>query len=172
MKKILSAAILATGLLAATSALAQNTSTATASGSATIIRPITITQVQDLQFGRIIRPSTGSGTVTMGNTSDTVTASGGPFVLGGITTRRAEFTIASEGGQAFSLSVPANLTMVKGADSIVVTLNPSLGALPTVTGALGSGVSQTLYVGGSFPLPDTQATGAYTANFSVTVTYN
>ena len=45
---------------------AANTSSATATGSVTIVRPLTITKNSDLAFGRIVRPRTGgTGTVTL-----------------------------------------------------------------------------------------------------------
>ena len=48
-------------------------------------------------------------------------------------------------------------------------LGPIANAL---SGALGAAGSATLNLGGSFNLPSTQASGAYTGTFNVTVAYN
>lgn len=152
--------------LGASSAFAQvNTSTATANGSATIIQPITITKTSDLAFGRIVRPSTGSGTVTIANTADTVAAAGGAVALTS-TTSRAKFSIAGENGVSATLTVPATFALTSGANSLTVTLSPD----QTSPLTLGS-TATVLNVGGSFPVTNATASGAYTGTFDVTVAY-
>jgi Domain of unknown function (DUF4402) len=150
---------------------AQSTASANATGSTTIVRPITLTKTADLAFGRIVKPTSGSGTVTMADSADTVAAASGAIALTGITTSRAKFTIDGEGGQAVSVSVPATLTMTKGADTITVTLDPDLGSSVTLSNALAAAGSASLNVGGNFTLPSAQATGLYTGSFTVTVAY-
>jgi hypothetical protein len=153
-------------ILGASSALAQvNTSTATASGSTTIIKPLTITKNVDLAFGRIVRPSTGSGTVTIANTADTVTAAGGAVNLTSTTTR-AKFTISGENGLTATLSVPTTFAMNNAANVLTVTLSPDQ------TSPLTLGSSDTImFVGGCFPVTSTTVSGAYSGTFDVTVTY-
>lgn len=174
MKKLLASAAIAAGLLAGGSAFAQtaaNTSSATASGSVTIVRPLTITKNSDLAFGRIVRPRTGgTGTVTLANTGNSVVAASGAVALAS-TTSRAQFTVDGEGGQSVTTSIPATVTLTSGTNTIPVTLLPDFGSTVTLSGALAAAGSATLNVGGSFSLPDTQASGAYTGNFTVTVTY-
>ncbi|MBB4612142.1 DUF4402 domain-containing protein [Novosphingobium taihuense] len=173
MKKLLASAAVAAGLLAGGSAFAQaaNTSSATASGSVTIVRPLTITKNSDLAFGRIVRPRTGgTGTVTLANTGNTVVAASGAVALAS-TTSRAQFTVDGEGGQSVTASIPSSVNLTSGTNTIAVTLLPDFGSTVTLSGALAAAGSSTLNVGGSFSLPDTQATGAYTGNFTVTVTY-
>lgn len=173
MKKLLASAAVAAGLLAGGNAFAQaaNTSSATATGSVTIVRPLTITKNSDLAFGRIVRPRTGgTGTVTLANTGNTVVAASGAVALTS-TTSRAQFTVDGEGGQSVTTSIPATVNLTSGTNSIAVTLLPDFGNTVTLSGALAAAGSSTLNVGGSFSLPDTQATGAYTGNFTVTVTY-
>lgn len=175
MNRILAYALVATGLFASSSAaLAQSSATATASGSTTIIRPITIAKDVDLAFGRIVKPSSGSGTVAIADTGDSVTAGLGAVALSGITTSRAKFTVDGEGGQAVSLAIPANFDMVLSSDAtkkITVNLDPDLASSITLSNALGSAGAATLYVGGSFALPSTTSTGAYSGTFSVTAAY-
>ena len=79
MNKLFKACALALGTLSAP-ALAQASASASANGSTTIIQPVTVTKNSDLVFGRIVRPSAGSDTVSISNTSDTVTATGGSAV--------------------------------------------------------------------------------------------
>jgi len=152
------------------SAFAQDSDTASADGTATIIQPITITKDADMAFGTIVQPLAGNGTVDIPNNSDTVTAGAGAIALSGPTSR-AKFTIDGEGGQAVTLTVPANFTMTNGTDNLTVTLNPDLGASTTLSGALGSAGSASLNVGGSFTLPFDHSTGDYTGTFNVTAAY-
>ena len=73
INKIIATAIVAAALLGGSNAaFAQATANTSASGSVTIIRPITITKTADLQFGRVVLPSSGSATVTIANTADTI----------------------------------------------------------------------------------------------------
>jgi hypothetical protein len=46
-------------------AFAQATDSETTTGSTEIIQPIALTKNTDLAFGTIVRPASGSGTVTM-----------------------------------------------------------------------------------------------------------
>jgi len=172
MKKILAyATAMATLVGVPTGAFAQNSSTATANSSVDIIRPLVITKNVDLVFGRIVRPSTGNGSVAIANTGDSVNATGA-VALGGTTTSRAKFTIDGEGGQSISVTVPTTFDLKNGANTITVTLSPDLAATGVVlSNALGSAGSKTLFVGGSFTLPSSQASGAYTGTFDVGVSY-
>lgn len=174
MKKLLASAAIAAGLLAGGSAFAQtaaNTSNATASGSVTIVRPLTITKNTDLAFGRIVRPRTGgTGTVMLANSGNSVVASAGAVALAS-TTSRAQFTVDGEGGQVVTTSIPSTATLSSGTNTLTVNLLPDFGGTVTLSGALAAAGSSTLNVGGSFSLPDTQASGAYTGNFTVTVAY-
>ena len=66
-----------------------NTSTDTASASALVLKAIKVTKTQDLNFGTIVAPNTGSGTAVMStNGSNTVTPSGGVVVLAPARPRR------------------------------------------------------------------------------------
>lgn len=173
MKKLLATAAIAAGLLAGGNAFAQsaaNTDNTTATTSVTIIRPLTITKTSDLAFGRIVRPRTGTGTVTLANTGNSVVAAAGAVALAS-TTSRAIFGVAGEGAQAVTTTIPGTVSLTSGANTLVVTLLPDFGSTVTLSGALAAAGTATLNVGGSFNLVDTQASGAYTATFPVTVAY-
>ena len=175
MKKYLVASVLSMGILWANPAFAQSTASATATGSTTIIQPVTITKTSDLIFGRVVRPATVSDTISMTNASDAVTATGGtafPIATTGVTTSRAKFTVAGEGAQTVSITVPANFSMTGTGTAIVVTLSSDKTGSQALGGTLGTSSSIVVNVGGSFPLAATQATGAYSGSFVVSAAYN
>lgn len=175
MNKFGIAGALALGILSASPAFAQASASANATGSTTIIQPVTVTKTADLVFGRVVRPASGSDTVSITNASDAVTATGGtavPIATTGVTTSRAKFTVAGEGGQTVALTVPANFSMTGAGTDIVVTLSSDKTGSQSLGGALGSSSSINVNVGGSFTLAATQATGAYTGSFTVSAAYN
>ncbi|VXA90254.1 conserved exported hypothetical protein [Brevundimonas sp. G8] len=169
---IAAAALVLTAIAAP--AMAQSAST-TGSGSITVIRPLTITKTADLKFGTVVRPGTGAGTVV-------VSAAGARSVTGGVagltsgdTPAAAAFSVAGEGGQSVSVTIPASFTMANGTDSLTVTTSNSLtgsAASQTLSNALGSAGSLAFSVGGSVPVASTTTTGAYTGTFTVSAAYN
>lgn len=173
IKSLTAAAVLALTAVAAP-ALAQSAST-TGSGSITVIRPLTVTKTADLKFGTVVRPATGSGTAV-------ISAAGARSVTGGVVglssgdaPAAAAFTVAGEGGQSVSVTVPASFSMANGTDTLVVTTSNSLtgsAASQTLSNALGSAGSLAFTVGGSVPVASTTATGAYTGTFTVSAAYN
>ena len=175
MKKYIAASALALGVLSANPALAQSSANATAPGSTTIVQPVTVTQTADLVFGRVVRPSSGSDTISITNASDAVTATGGtafPIATTGVTTSRAKFTVAGEGAQTVSVTVPSTFSMTGTGTAIVVTLSGDKTGSQALGGTLGTASSIVVNVGGSFALASTQATGAYSGSFTVSAAYN
>lgn len=164
---ILAASVLAVALPGV--AHAQSSANASATGSTTIVQPITITKTADLSFGRLVKPVSGTaGAMVMSNIDDLDLEVG---VAGLDNVSRAKFTIAGEGGQAVSISMPANFTMSKGSDTISVELAPDVSGSITLSGALGSTGSASLNVGGLIYLDSTTPTGLYSGSFTVTVAY-
>ncbi len=172
MKLLVQSAIAATALsLIAGSAFAQvNTSSVTTNGSATLVQPIKLTQAGSLAFGALVRPETGAGNVTI-STSGTRSVDGGVVALAAPAVSHPVYTVAGEGGQAITATVPASFNLVNGATIIPVTLSTT--TLPTaLDGTLGGAGAATFAVGGTFPIAATSPTGAYTGSFAVTVAYN
>ncbi len=151
------------------SAFAQASATVTTTGSATIIQPITLTQGTGLAFGTIVRPGTGTGTVTIDSTTGARTVANGVVGLAS-TTSRATYTVNGEGGSTFSITVPATFNLA-GPSTIPVTLTPT-GSTGTLSNALGTAGSASFGVGGNFSVSDTTPTGTYTGTYDVTVAYN
>ena len=154
-----------------TPALAQNSATATAAGSATIIQPITITKNNDLAFGTIVKPTSGTATVAIDGTTGVRTVTG-TVAANATGVSRGLFTVSGEGAQHFSITVPSTFSMTAGTNSLVVTTTNPTGATGLLSGAIGSTGSLSMGVGGSFNLTSSTASGAYTGNFVVTVAYN
>ncbi len=166
-------AVLAVSALAAP-ALAQSSATQSTTASVKIVQPITLTKDSDLAFGTVVRPTTGSSTVTISNASDTPALSGGgDAALATSTTSRAAFTVGGEGGQTFSITVPASVTMTRsgGSETLNVTLTKSAPS-GSLSGTMGSAGTATFNVGGALTVASTAASGNYSGSFNTTVAYN
>jgi hypothetical protein len=180
MKKYLAAAAAFAVLGGSTSALAAgNTTSTSATETTTIIRPIASVKNADLAFGTIIRPSSGSGTVTLSAANARTLTGTGAFWLVSPASTVASFTISGEGGAAFTLSVDATDTMTNagaGGGTLTVTTANDAGctsacALSGAFGDIADG-TMTFHVGGAFPIASNTATGVYTGTLNITATYN
>jgi hypothetical protein len=140
---------------------------------ATVFRPIAIAVNSNLNFGAIVRPSAGAGTVALNAATNVRTVTGtGAIGLGTPAYGRAGFTASGEGGQAVSISVPANFAMAGPGPDITVTLTSSGAGAQTLSSALGSQGTKLFNVGGSFPITSATPVGSYSGTFTVTVDYN
>ncbi|MFC5344414.1 DUF4402 domain-containing protein [Brevundimonas staleyi] len=175
MNKLIAAAAALAAVAVAAPAMAQSSASTTGTGSITIIRPLTITKNADLKFGTVVRPGTGSGTAV-------VSAAGVRSVTGGVvglasgdTPQASQFTVAGEGGQSISVTIPATFTMANGSDTLTVTTNNNLtgsAGSQTLSNALGAAGTLVFNVGGTVPVASTTTTGAYTGTFTVSAAYN
>nr|NUR37764.1 DUF4402 domain-containing protein [Sphingomonas sp.] len=169
MKRIL-APVGAAALLALASAPAAAVTPATqATATAKIFKPLTISSVQNLDFGVIVLTGASftnevvsisqAGTLTCGsNPGVLLTCSGTPqpakYKLVG--TNNATVTISSPG---FNLTGPGTLAFTPSAPATV-----NLGASGSTTGV-------TFAIGGSITLSNTTPDGVYTGTFAVTADY-
>lgn len=140
---------------------AAHAATASATGAANILSPITITKTSDLDFGKIIAGASAS-TVTL--TGAGVLTCGAGLTCSG-TYNAAAFTVAGANGEVVTVASDASVTLVNGANNMIATLTPST---PSLTLAGGSG---NFNVGGVLAVGASQAAGAYTGTFNVTVNY-
>ena len=153
-------------------ASAQNTATQSATASAKIVAPITLTKTNDLRFGTIAT-SSASGTVSVAATVGAqATASDGATMVASslANTGPAVFTITGESDQKFSLNVKTDdvITLSNGSKTMDVTLSiPGF----TATANTLTGGTRTLYIGGSLAVGANQVSGAYSKEFDVTVAY-
>lgn len=150
--------VLALGLMAYTPALLQ-AATATATATQSVILPITIAQVSDLDFGTAVQGDIAK-TVAPGTAEDAENAS---------------FTVTGEPSTAYTITLPANgVVTMSGSNGGTIAVNdfvsfPAAGGgntLPNTTGTV------TLFVGATrAALGAGQTTGSYSGIFTVEVVY-
>lgn len=164
--------ILTTFMLAgiATGLHAQETASATA--TATIVTPISITKTVDMNFGNVAVQSTTGGTVVM-TPAGVRTRTGGvtlPTTAGTVTA--ASFTVSGTGTYTYTITLPTlPLTITSGANTMTVT---AFNSTPSGIGTLAAGGTQTLNVGATLNVAAAQPAGVYVSAtpFDVTVNYN
>jgi hypothetical protein len=152
-------------------AQAQTSTSTSTTASLTVIEPaLTVTKTSDLAFGAVVRPTSGSGTISIDANNGNVQTGGGVAVasVGGPATR-ASYTVAGVPNRNIQVTLPNNFAMTRsgGSETLTVTLTSSMGG-----GQIGSGGSVSFYVGGQVVLASTTVAGAYSGDFSVTVAYN
>ena len=152
--------------VAASGALASGSVQATANATLTVLSPTTLSKTQDMVFGQIVRPSSGSNTVTL-DTSDTVTISGaGNGSVVASTTSSAKFNVVSAAATTFTTTqTQAGLTNIAPSAPVATS-----GTLGTISGANGG--SQEIRYGGQFDITAATAAQNYTGTLTVTVNYN
>ncbi|MBT2188322.1 DUF4402 domain-containing protein [Sphingobium nicotianae] len=138
---------------------------------ATVRRPISLTKTSDLSFGTIAAPTSGSGTVTFDAGSGALEVTGtGARVLTGSGAALAQYTVAGESGQSFSIDMtPLEMT---GAVTLPVTLNNDAAATPLLAGSPNDEGSYSFRIGGSFSVSHDTPAGLYSGDFVVTVLYD
>jgi hypothetical protein len=170
-----SAALLA-GLATAASAQS-NTSSDSAAVNASIIQAISITKDNDVEFGTIARPTSGTSTITINPTTNAEAESGAGDATIITAGSRGQFTVAGDGAQTYTLSGDtATVTLTEPVSSATLTFTPNVvaasGTLGTLGGTLYTEATQVLYAGGAFDVTSTTTPGAYTGSLTLTVTYN
>ena len=142
--------------------------------TANVFRAVTISKTTDIAFGKIVRPKTGTGTVSLTAAGVRSVTGTGSFAFASPAPTSAAFSVSGEGGQAITINIPTSFTMTSGANTLTVTTVSTGGGVQTLSGTLGNaGTPPTaITVGGSFPISSTTATGTYSGTFSVTVQYN
>jgi hypothetical protein len=149
---------------------AQSTESATA--TATMIAPISITKSVDMNFGKVAGSST-AGTAVLAP-AGTRSVTGGvslPATPG--TVAAASFTVNGEGTSTYAITLPtAAYTITKTASTETMTVD-TFTSSPSGTGTLAAG-TQTLNVGATLNVAAGQVAGTYTnsTGFDVTVNYN
>ena len=140
---------------------------------ASVLRGIAISLGNDLVFGSVLRPLSGTGSVSL-DPSGQRTFANGAIGLAIPAPQAASYTVSGEGGQLISVSVPPTFTMTRsgGSETLTVTTLNNVQSSPTLGNALGKGGTYTFNVGGSFPLDSSVPLGLYTGTFAVTVQYN
>ena len=161
IQKLKAAVAVATLAALSLGATAANAATANATARAKILRQITLANTSDLQFGTIV---TGAAASTVAISSDGARTYGSGLVCSGATTA-AGFTIGGTTGAVVTISVPASVSLVSGADTMTASLAASATTATLVANAGSFSVGGTLSVGAN------QADGDYVGTFTATVDY-
>ncbi len=167
--KIYLAALAATVAFASPAA-AQVSASDTAEARGLVLQPLTLTRVQDLDFGTVLA-SALAGTVTVNEDTGLRSAGGGVTLVATGPGDRALFTGAGTPGQVVDLVLtpPVGNVVVNGADSIPVAMVLDAGGSTTRT--IGAGGTFDVGVGGTFSIAANQANGLYVADFTLTAQY-
>ena len=152
-------------------AAAPGANTHAANSQVLLLLPLTLTKIDDLDFGTVVSSGT-SGTVALNATTGARTFAGG---VTGVTTtagHRAYFAGAGTGGQQVVVIVipPTQLTDVNGdtVDVLAMTIDNGGNPLRTI-----DPVSKTFFVGvgGILNIVGNQPDGVYSSTFQVTANY-
>ena len=168
MKKLIPGAV-ALALTALVTAPAQAVTPATqATATAKIYRPLTISFVQNLDFGTVVLSGAGtwSGEVVSIDQTGALTCGGGVNLTCSGSPQAAKYHLVGTNNAVVTISSPAfNLT---GPGTLAFTPN----APATVNlGTSGSSTGVDFGVGGSITLASTTPDGVYSGTFNVTANY-
>ena len=157
----------------ASPAFAATTATATAEAHGLVLQPLTLTKVDDLDFGTVLASGVaGSVVIDADNGNRTVT--GGVTAVASNVGQRALFAGAGTSGEVVGLVLtppPGNVLVstTNSSDTISITnLVLDNGNAPT---KLIAGGTFQVGVGGDFAIAANQANGFYKANFDLTANY-
>ena len=164
--------LLAFGAILFSCDLSYGQASETANASATIVIPISIEKISDMNFGNVAVQAANGGTVEL-TPGGARTAVGGvtlPAITG--TVSAASFTVSGTPNYTYAITLPSSVTIEDGNSNNmtvdVFTSNPSS------TGQLSNTGSQVLNVGATLNVSAAQPAGVYTSTtpFTVTVNYN
>jgi hypothetical protein len=155
-------------LLCQAGAVPAHAATQTAQVNASVVKPITVTWIQDLDLGTIVLGPGAWSNATVGisragafTCTASVTCSGA--------TKVAKYTVSGTNNQVVRISAP-NVTMVNQSDPTktltLVVDSPGTVALPN-----SGNPGVTFSLGGAITLNSTTAGGTYAGTFNVTVDY-
>ncbi len=156
--------------------------TATGTGRAHIVQPLSVTAQRDLSFGAIAVSATGDGTVTVSPTSGAPAYRGGARAVcvdrAGCRPHPATFRVNGEPGRTFAIDLPgsvfARALSGAGPDLEVDTIMVISSNRKTTdsTGALDNEGSDMLFVGGTLRIPAATESGRYSAAIQMVVRYD
>jgi hypothetical protein len=154
-------------------------STATGTASATVIRPITITKVNDLSFGTFA-PDTAASSVTIA-TDGSRTKTGSAFLVPSAVGGAGRFNVSGQTSTTYAITYAPLTTVTSGvSDSMNISLfseaapsaTTSGTLLPTGTLSSADPGIQSLYIGGTLTVAANQVPGTYSGAVGITVDYN
>jgi len=143
--------------------------TVQANATANIVTPIQITKVQDLDFGSIAAASVADE-VVMSPAGVRSATSGNVILVAAFPGEQAIFDVTGDPNYAFNITLPSDgdVSITNGTENMAVKSFISDPASPSSLDASGEA---TLNVGATLVVGASQAPGAYTGTFDVTVAY-
>lgn len=171
MTSLAAAAALAFG---ATPAFAQavGPSDRNATATARIIKPLTLSWVQDLDFGTVLLSGAGPWTgAVISIAQDGSRTCSNVNVTCSDLTAAATYNVTGTQGQVVSIIVDPTLNLVNANDGTTIlpmTVDAPASLTLTNSGALGDNFS----IGGSITVDSTTLDGVYSGTFDVTVDYS
>ncbi len=129
---------------------------------------IAITNPVALGFSMFVA---GSGGTVVVDTGGVRSATGGVVLVPSGAGAAAQFSVTGGATHTYAITLPANgvVSLVSGTNSMAVNTFTSS---PSLTGTLGAGGTQTLFVGATLSVGSNQPIGSYSGSFDVTVNYN
>ena len=166
-------AALAASAAFASPAMAQTVDTESAEARGVVLLPLTLTNVDELNFGTVVA-SALAGTVSIDADTGARTVGGGVTAIALDLGNRAVFDgLGTEGQQVEITLNPVAVLTGPGPDITVLSMDLDtcncLSEIRTI--AAGSGGAFQVGVGGSFAIAANQANGVYSGTFSVTAEY-
>lgn len=169
MKMINKVALASVALASFGAAGVANAATATATANAKIVKAITMTQTQNMDFGTIVT-GTSAATAVLSNAGAVtcgvgLTCSGAP--------KAAVFDVQGTNGASVLTTLPADgaVTLTSGANSMGLTGFTSNWGAGVRTLVTTPTTPDSLKVGATLGVAANQAEGNYTGSFAVTVNY-
>lgn len=167
IRKIVIAAAMTAAALPGAAHAAPVAATTNASGKALLLIPLTLTKVDDLDFGTVI-PSSVAGTVSIAPDGSGQSVTGGVTAVTSVSAARALFAGAGSPNQQVSifLAPPASLSDGAGHNMPI-----SLG-LESASITIDSTRAFFVGVGGTVTVAANQEEGVYSGTFTVLAQYN
>lgn len=160
----------------AATSFGQITASDGAGAFATIIKPITLTKVDDLQFGVIAADADG-GSVVVAAATGTATPSGVILYTAGnnaIDPSAAFFNVTGEASYTYKITLPSSVTLTRdgGAETMSVgTFKTNTPSESLVGNTFDEDGKASFKVGGTLTIGASQVAGLYAGTLSVTVDY-
>jgi hypothetical protein len=150
---------------------ASNNASKDGAATANVYHGISIAVGTPLKFGRIVLPTSGSGSVAMQPSNPSAIPTSGAQ-LDPTKTSNGSFTASGEAGTFYNLTVPSTITLSNGAGSTFnMNISTTASGARQFAGAAGTSANFTFTIGGSFTFTSSTPGGAYTGVVPVTVAY-
>ena len=149
----------------------------TATATAVVLTPMTITKNTNLVFGNVVQ---GNGTVTVQTDGTRTLASNTAPAVSGVTATAGKFTVGGTAAQGYAITYTPPATLASGGNTMVFSLlaeavdaaTPTGAAVGTAATFTPAGATSYIFIGGTLTVVATQAAGTYTGNVVVSVDYN